>query len=103
MSTSEEQISMAIDTGEVLRIQYHGGSQPGAIREIAPKSLKNGKVRAYCYSSESTKSFLLNKIEVVSNEHEGKEPEWKPVTDKPPSYQSLQDFVDKEQDLLGNQ
>ena len=100
MSTTEEDIQLAIETGELLRILYHGGSQPGTLREISPKSLKNGKTRAYCYSSGAVKTFMLNKIEIVSNEYAPKEPEWSPVSAQSPSYESIAAFAEKERSYL---
>lgn len=52
----------AIETGEVLNIKYNGGSQPGALREIAPISISNDKVSARCLTSNSTKTFYIEKI-----------------------------------------
>lgn len=61
----EAQILRAIPYGEILRIRYHGGSQPGSIREIVPKSLKKGLVKAVCVTSNAFKSFRLEKMEIV--------------------------------------
>lgn len=52
----------AIDSGEILTVIYNGGSQPGSIREIAPISISDGKVSARCLTSQSTKTFYIEKI-----------------------------------------
>jgi len=57
-----------LGTGEILKIKYHGGSQPGSIREVVPEKLEGKMLYAYCHSSKRTKSFLINKIEIVPNE-----------------------------------
>ena len=49
----EQKLKEAIEDGEVLRVKYAGGSQPGAQREIAPISVKVGKVRARYYTSKA--------------------------------------------------
>lgn len=64
-SPLEDPIRRAIQYGEVLRIRYHGGSQPGTIREIAPTSLKNGLMRATCVLSNSPKNFRIEKVEIL--------------------------------------
>jgi len=56
----------AIGTGEIVKIKYHGGSQSGSIREIVPHKFDGGKLYAYCHISNETKSFLVDKIEIVS-------------------------------------
>lgn len=62
---NEKRLQEAIDDGEELKVIYQGGSQPGSLREIAPISLKNGKVSARCFTSNAVKSFLLEKISIV--------------------------------------
>jgi predicted DNA-binding transcriptional regulator YafY len=61
----EASLKEAIETGEVLKVRYHGGSQPGALREIAPISVNGDKVRARCYSSDAVKTFVIGKVEIV--------------------------------------
>jgi predicted DNA-binding transcriptional regulator YafY len=59
---TEDRLKEAIEDGEVLKIIYHGGSQPGTSRYIAPIQVGNGKVRARCYSSKDVKVFYLNNL-----------------------------------------
>ena len=47
-----DKLAKAVDAGEIVRIVYHGGSQPGTIREIAPIAVENNKVSALCLASE---------------------------------------------------
>ena len=63
-SAVRERLQRAIGTGELIGIVYHGGSQPGAFREIAPLQIDADKVRARCYSSNAVKVFSLSKIEL---------------------------------------
>lgn len=51
--------------GEWFEIIYHGGSNPGARRTIAPIAVFKDKVRARCYTSNSVKPFMLAKIEII--------------------------------------
>jgi hypothetical protein len=66
MSLAE--IEKAISEKGVLKIKYHGGSQPGSIREIVPRSIKGDKVRAFCLSSEADKTFKIDKIEILGDD-----------------------------------
>lgn len=60
-----EALENAIDSGASLRVRYFGGSSPGAEREIQPISVKDGKVRARCLMSGETKTFAVEKMELV--------------------------------------
>lgn len=73
---TETRLREAIETAEILKIIYHGGSCPGAMRDIAPITLKNGQLRARCYQSGSVKTFMLAKIELVDNPENRPTPEW---------------------------
>ena len=55
----------AIENGEPLRVRYFGGSSPGSERELQPLSVKDGKVRALCTLSGETKTFVVEKMELV--------------------------------------
>lgn len=85
----------AINTGEILDIKYNGGSQPGALREIAPISISNGKVSARCLTSNSTKTFDINKIEICKNFNSDNEV-WKKDYIKTFKYKNLDDFFNAE-------
>jgi len=58
----------AIGTGEVIKIKYFGGSQPGTVREIMPRKIDNDKdmIYAYCLVSDRVLSLSLPKIEIAS-------------------------------------
>jgi hypothetical protein len=53
---------LAIGTGELINIIYHGGSEPGAARMIMPLEMKDGKIRGKCYKTNQVKHFWLDKI-----------------------------------------
>lgn len=91
--TVEERLNAAIEDGEVLRITYAGGSQPGAERDIAPISIKNGKVRARCYSSNAVKIFVIGKISMTGLSNKAPE-NWTPGKEATPQYQTIDDIVD---------
>jgi len=67
METSQL-LEQAIESKDRLTVVYLGGSQPGSVREIAPISIKNGKVRAKCYSSNAIKTFMVAKMQIMDSE-----------------------------------
>lgn len=60
-----DELNKAIESGTPLRVRYFGGSSPGSERELQPLSVKDGKVRAVCALSGSTKTFDVEKMELV--------------------------------------
>jgi len=65
MQTREQILKDAISTGEVLKIRYYGGSNPGSERElVVRKILPKGYVRCFCLRDNMEKTFFLNKIEI---------------------------------------
>jgi predicted DNA-binding transcriptional regulator YafY len=64
----EQRLREAIQAGETLKIVYNGGSNPGALREIAPISLSGDKLSAHCYSSNAVKSFAIDRIVLVDGQ-----------------------------------
>lgn len=99
MST-EDRLRQAIESGEVLKVIYHGGSQPGSLREIAPISIKSGKVSARCYTSNTVKSFALDKIVIVEGETQLSAAQWQPGLVKPEQYASIAEILENQKDLL---
>lgn len=99
MST-EDRLRQAIESGEVLKVIYHGGSQPGSLRKITPISIKNGKVSARCYTSNAVKSFALEKIVVVEGEAQPPAAEYQPGLVKPEQYASVSELLEKQKDIL---
>lgn len=55
----------AIQSGHSLRVRYFGGSTPGREREVFPLSIADGKVRARCVVTQQTKTFVIEKMELV--------------------------------------
>lgn len=58
-------LSQARNKKAKITIKYHGGSQPGTVREIAPVRFYENKVQAKCYLSNKLKHFKYDKIEIV--------------------------------------
>lgn len=58
-----QRLTAASRNGEVVRIVYRGGSQPGTLREIVPISVTNTDVVARDVATGITKTFKLAKIE----------------------------------------
>ena len=90
----------AIATGEILTIAYHGGSQPGGKRQIAPIRIENDLVRARCYISGKAKAFRIKKIQVYENDvlisRWDSEEESTPVS----TYSNLPDVLDAHEAAL---
>lgn len=61
----KRRLQEAAETGEVLRIRYHGGSQPGAVRDIQPMRVKRDRVLAVCHDAKGLRSFLFERMEFV--------------------------------------
>lgn len=65
---TEHVLSEAKETGEVISIIYHGGSKPGTVRNIAVISISGDKYRARCYDTNSVKTFLIDKTEILAKD-----------------------------------
>lgn len=96
----EAKLTEAIQAGEILNIVYHGGSQPGKSRKIAPISISNGKVRARCYSSNAVKMFNVEKIEVLSDTNVESNDEWMVGRGAIPHFKTLQQVLDENKNRL---
>jgi hypothetical protein len=62
--TSEmlEYLQKASKSGEIVKIIYDGGSQPGAVREVSPVSISEYDMKARDIATGIVKTFLLLKI-----------------------------------------
>ncbi len=99
--TTEERLRKAVKDSEVLKIVYNGGSQPGTMREIAPISIKNGKIWAHCFMSNAVKLFIIEKITVLQKETDTIEFKWNPPDVKLVThYESIRDILEKKKDTL---
>lgn len=58
-------LAEACDNGEVVRIIYHGGSQPGTVREISVIAVSELEVRARDLAVGTAKIFKLAKIKLA--------------------------------------
>lgn len=59
----------AKENGEVIKVIYHGGSQPGAVRAIFPLNVLDDKVVAKCLASNEQKTFFLDKLEICTDQN----------------------------------
>ncbi|MEM9304401.1 MAG: hypothetical protein AAGE01_19985 [Pseudomonadota bacterium] len=57
----------AAETGEVLRMKYHGGSQPGSVRQISPLAVEADRLRARCMATDRVKRYYLDRIELLGS------------------------------------
>lgn len=80
MKTIKQTLQNAIGTGELINIIYNGGSEPGKSRMIMPINIEGNKIRARCYTTNTVKSFNIEKITLAQSDQinytgEHKEPE----------------------------
>lgn len=66
MAGVREALEEAAQAHSPVRIVYHGGSQPGATREITPIAITDDRVRARCHVSGQAKVFLLSKMQLAA-------------------------------------
>lgn len=92
-------LSEAVSSGEILTIKYHGGSQPGAQRQISPISVNGPKVRARCLTSDAVKVFIIEKIELCGERPDAAEV-WEPGRLELQQYESLSDVYAAHSDNL---
>uniref|UniRef100_A0A9E7ZTM7 Uncharacterized protein n=1 Tax=Bosea sp. NBC_00436 TaxID=2969620 RepID=A0A9E7ZTM7_9HYPH len=85
-----------ISAGEWFEIIYHGGSRPGAKRQIAPIAVMTDRVRARCYTSNAVKPFMLDKIEILEVGAISSAPMWNDpaAAPPPPATDKLKDVRD---------
>lgn len=69
MTDKVQELKLAMNSGEIVKVSYYGGSQPGAIREIVPLSFfgKN-KIKALCIRTNTKKTFFIEKIEIEDDQ-----------------------------------
>lgn len=95
-----QKLKEATETAEVLDIIYHGGSQPGKARKIAPIEITGEKVRARCYASNAVKTFIIQKIELISEANTQKSEGWEVGKIDHVSFDSLRQVYDEYFDQL---
>lgn len=92
-------IQQAIDTSDEIRIIYHGGSQPGSVRNIIPIALTDDKLRARCMASGKTKTFVINRIELPDDSLSSSVPRWQ-AGQKFHSFNTIANLFDTMRDTL---
>jgi hypothetical protein len=99
MRTIRDLLDHAARTGEVIRIVYHGGSQPGTVREVTPIVVTELEMRAHDFASKMNKVFKLDKIEIP--DLTSSPPEYDPAYKPPPeiSRSIKKEFVGKTEKL----
>jgi len=98
--TTKKRLQEAIEAGEVLKVIYQGGSQPGTLREIAPINIKGGKVSARCFSSNSFKLFAIDKIVIIEGEIQTRAAKWQPAVKQTPHYESIIALLEEKRAIL---
>lgn len=63
-------LSKAIESGEELTIIYHGGSKPGEMRKIIPRSIDGDTLKAVDTKYNRVKSFSIKKIQILDENNE---------------------------------
>lgn len=90
-------LEQAITTGEILRVIYDGGINPGSVREISPINISGDKVKARCLNSGIVKTFLISKLRI--SENSPLERAWNPPP-LPPEHSSLDEFFEHYESTL---
>lgn len=93
MSEIRETLERAARTAEVVWIRYHGGSQPGAVREISPIEVGGVYVSARDLAADRVKTFRLDRLEVVEDEDAGPDYEAEPPAEGAEGPESLGEFL----------
>jgi hypothetical protein len=62
---TRDRLAAASAAGEIIRVVYHRGSQPGTVREIAPMAIVNDEVRARDIAAGFDKNFKLAYLELA--------------------------------------
>jgi hypothetical protein len=94
-----ENIKGAIECDEVLTVKYHGGSKPGSVRQIHPLQILDArKVRAKCFSTNSVKVFMIDKIEIVDDSLRDSDISWSKVVEK--NYESIEEVYEEHASAL---
>jgi hypothetical protein len=78
----------AVETGEVLTVVYHGGTQPGTKRRLAPVGIIGEHLRALALPHEQVRTYFVDRVEVVPPDHPAPDydPERSPVEAESTSY-----------------
>jgi hypothetical protein len=64
-------LAAAASAGEIIRVVYHRGSQPGTVREIAPMAIIDDEVRARDIAAGIDKSFKLAYLDLAGPQTSG--------------------------------
>src|SRR4051812_48585883 len=62
----KDRLAACAATGEVVWIIYHGGSQPGTIREVKPLHVAADEMQALDVGTGVAKTFVLSKVELAA-------------------------------------
>ena len=73
-----ERLEQASESGEVLECIYHGGSQKGSVRELAPIRVNGNKFHAKCMATGNFKTYMVEKLEIVGEEQLSLPEDWNP-------------------------
>jgi predicted DNA-binding transcriptional regulator YafY len=69
MTSILARLSEAQKTGKIVRIAYHGGSQPGTATEISPMSIASEEVIAHDIATGEVRTFKLATIALLKSPH----------------------------------
>tara|TARA_R110002051_G_C8753561_1_gene500543 strand:+ start:403 stop:1014 length:612 start_codon:yes stop_codon:yes gene_type:complete len=102
MNTEQTLLACAEEKGKISII-YHGGSQPGSIREILPIRIDGKMLHAKCAITNRFKMFSMEKVELEDNASNISETDPIAQTDhlnpeyhELEQYEDFQDFLEKE-------
>ena len=65
MKKTRAVLADAAGTGEILRLRYGGGTQPGAVRDVQVVKVLEDHMLAFCMASDAVKNFRFDRLEIV--------------------------------------
>ncbi len=68
-----KKLNEAVETGEIISVIYHGGSQPGTVRQISPLKVTHREIRAREVATGAVKTFLIDKMELAQGKSDAKQ------------------------------
>lgn len=93
-----ERLRQAVDDSEVVRVVYHGGSQPGSVREISPVHVGTSELAARD-STGTMKTFKIARIELA--EEATAAPEYVPRSSDDPPLPTIAEALEGKRASLG--
>jgi len=96
----KELLINAQKSGTIVKVVYKSGSQPNRARQIIPLRIEHDQVFAKCLNSNAEKHFLLNKLELLTDEQYDEFEKWDPNFIGTTDYEEFEIRREKRQQFL---